>query len=511
MIKQKSKSIIIIGGGVSGLAAGIYAQMNGYDTKIFEMHSIPGGLSTAWKRKGYNFDGGMDWIVGIDPKMQEHSIWRELGALKGKNVAFYDDLFQIETSKGDICTFYADPAKLKSELFKFTDDDEDKKKIKHLCKSVKRFSKSPSFSYKKPENLYGPLDKLSIFIKFFPYMGILTKYNALMIKDYANSFNDHRLREIISYIFYNPDIEYSVFPPLFTLSNMYNKNAGYPEGGAYGLSKSLETRYKEFGGEIYYKKYVKNIIIEDDKAKGIVLEDGSELYADIIISSCDGRTTIYDLLGGKYLDENIKGMYENARVHPSMVKVFLGVDMDFNDEPHSKIYLRDEPIDILGTISKEQKSILIRHYCHTEPSYSPKGKSVLTSFFVANYDEWKELSKDRQAYKDEKDKIANIVIKQLETVYPNIREKIEVIDVSTPVTIERYTKNYKGSIMGWIATSEVDVWSKQVGINIPGLDNFYMIGQWVSYGGLIRVACCGRYAIQTQCSKDNKKFRTVLD
>ena len=52
------ESVIIIGAGIAGLAMGCYAQMNGYRTRIFEMHHQPGGLCTSWKRKGYTFDGG---------------------------------------------------------------------------------------------------------------------------------------------------------------------------------------------------------------------------------------------------------------------------------------------------------------------------------------------------------------------------------------------------------------------------------------------------------------------
>src|SRR3989304_2375133 len=53
----KTQSIIIIGAGIAGLSAGCYGQMNGYKTRIFELHDKPGGLCTAWKRKGYTFDG----------------------------------------------------------------------------------------------------------------------------------------------------------------------------------------------------------------------------------------------------------------------------------------------------------------------------------------------------------------------------------------------------------------------------------------------------------------------
>ena len=54
---MKNQSIIIIGAGLAGLSAGIYAQMNGYQSQIFEMHNLPGGLCTAWKRKEYIIDG----------------------------------------------------------------------------------------------------------------------------------------------------------------------------------------------------------------------------------------------------------------------------------------------------------------------------------------------------------------------------------------------------------------------------------------------------------------------
>jgi phytoene dehydrogenase-like protein len=47
------RKIIIVGGGIAGLSAGVYGQKYGYDTEIYEMHTIPGGQCTAWERKGY--------------------------------------------------------------------------------------------------------------------------------------------------------------------------------------------------------------------------------------------------------------------------------------------------------------------------------------------------------------------------------------------------------------------------------------------------------------------------
>lgn len=54
--------VAIIGAGVAGLSAGCYAQLNGLQSEIFELHGIPGGLCTSWERKGYLFDGSIRYL-----------------------------------------------------------------------------------------------------------------------------------------------------------------------------------------------------------------------------------------------------------------------------------------------------------------------------------------------------------------------------------------------------------------------------------------------------------------
>ena len=88
------KSIIIIGGGLTGLAAGCYGRMNGYRTSIFEMHSTAGGVCTGWKRKGYTIDGAMNWLLGTKPGTEYYRLWEEVGAAQQWQV--YDhDLFVL--------------------------------------------------------------------------------------------------------------------------------------------------------------------------------------------------------------------------------------------------------------------------------------------------------------------------------------------------------------------------------------------------------------------------------
>jgi len=88
--RSTGKSVIIIGAGIAGLAAGCYAQMNGYRSQIFEMHDLPGGLCTAWERRGYIFDGCIHTLLGSGPGQPYHRMWEELGAIQGRRMIHHD-------------------------------------------------------------------------------------------------------------------------------------------------------------------------------------------------------------------------------------------------------------------------------------------------------------------------------------------------------------------------------------------------------------------------------------
>lgn len=75
------KKIIIIGSGVAGISAGIYARLKGYKTVIYEMHSTCGGECTGWDRKGFHFDGCIHWLIGSKPGTNMNKLWNKVGAL----------------------------------------------------------------------------------------------------------------------------------------------------------------------------------------------------------------------------------------------------------------------------------------------------------------------------------------------------------------------------------------------------------------------------------------------
>jgi len=120
---MKNQSIIIIGAGFAGLSAGIYAQMNGYQSQIFEMHNLPGGLCTAWKRKGYTIDGCVHWLVGTSPQSEMHHYWKEVGVIPGRKFIDLEEFMRYETSDGRTLILYSDVDRLEQHLLEFSPQD----------------------------------------------------------------------------------------------------------------------------------------------------------------------------------------------------------------------------------------------------------------------------------------------------------------------------------------------------------------------------------------------------
>jgi len=495
-----NKSIIIIGAGIAGLSAGCYARMNGYRSTIFELHDQPGGLCTSWKRKGYTIDGCIHWLVGSRLNTYLYKIWEELGALSGKKIVDYQEYGRFVGDDGREFIVYTDINRLVKHMHKLSPQDA------HIINSMGKVLHSLTLLDQPMEEKKGVAKlfaTISGFFRILPAVMALVKYSKTSVQDYAKRFQDPFLREAFPKLFLDsPD-----FPLLFillTLSWMHQRDAGYPVGGSLAFARAIERRYLSMGGEMRYKSRVERILVENNRAVGVRLTDGKEYRADIVISAADGHSTIFDMLDGKYVDDKILGYYKDFTPFPPLIQVALGVGRDLSNTPHFVDFPLVEPLIIAG---QAHRRLRYKHYCF-DPTLAPAGKSVVIFLLPTKYEYWKELSADRRryrAYRAEKKQVASAVIAQLETRFPGISKDVEMVDVATPVTYERYTANWRGSFEGWlITTKNLRV---KMPIVLPGLSNFYMAGQWVNPGGgLPPSAMSGKKVIKAICKREGKKF-----
>lgn len=499
------KKINIIGAGISGLTAGCYLQMNGYETEIFELHNLPGGLCTTWKVGDYNFDGCIHWLVGSNPEDNFYKLWNELVDMKKINFVYHTSYSRVYGKDGQYIDIFNDIDKLEKELIQKA--PEDKAIILSFIKSIRKF-----IPFENPIDVAPEVAGLSLKLKqlfyYLPYLNQFNKWMKIKSKDFAAKCKNPLLQNMFEN-FFEPDM--SMIFVIFSMSWFAKKAAGYPVGGSLAFAKQIENRYTSLGGKINYHSRVEKINTEiiNNKliATGITLSDGSVRNADITISAADGYYTIYKMLDGKFVSDKINKRYQTALTFSSYIQVSLGINRLFDKELHIQYIYPEKAIVIDDKTIAEQLGIHIFNY---DTTMAPKGKTVINSLILTdNYQYWVDLKKNNLIkYKAEKERIAKEVIAAIDKHIGNIAENIEVIDVSTPSTVIRYTNNWKGSFEGWILTPETGFMSFER--ELPGLQNFYMAGQWVEPGGgLPGALLSGRNVTQLICKRDKKKFITT--
>lgn len=500
---NNEESILIIGGGFAGLAAGIYAQMNGYKTQIFEMHTLPGGLCTSWKRKGYTIDGCIHWLVGSSPKSGMYNLWEEVGIAKGLEIINIDEYITFEGSDGRKLVFYTDIDRLEKHLLGFSPKDE--APIREFIAGIRM-----CLHFDSPSRHESKLQKLRKGFK----IGYLFAINGRKMKrwmkisniEFSERFQDPLLCDAFREMWLPG---FSMFFMLFTFAYLHNKNAGYPLGGSMPMSINMAKRYEELGGVIHYGCKVEKILTGNSHVTGIRLENGEEHFANRVISAADGYNTLFIMLDGKYGNAKTFEPYEKWEAFPALLYVGIGVKQTFGHIPYSvsgTYYKLKEPVKIGES---ERKAIHFHIYNH-DPSLAPEGKTTIVAMMHGDYYYWKNLAQGTKAYNEAKKEVGNSVAGLLNEFLPGLSENIEMIDVATPVTFERYTGNWKGSFEGWQITPENSgVLLKKMSQTLPGLKNFYLCGQWVEPGGgLPTSVMSGRRLIKSICREDKKKFTT---
>ena len=493
-----AKKIVIIGGGVAGLSAGIYAKLNGFDTEIIEMHSVTGGQCTAWDRKGYRFDYCLHWLVGTR-EGPFNDLWRETNVLNDNvEIINHDVQTKVFTGNGREFILYADLNKWEKYLYKLA--PEDTKRIKKMCTDMRKSGVLRPFSDPPGIRKFG--QTITAMFNMIPIMILYLKFGRKSCDEYFRKlgFTNKFLRDTFNNIYGCRDFSALGFIMMFAWFNQ--KNAGYLVGGSLPLAMRMTNRYLDLGGKLRLKSMANKIVVENSIAKGVILSDGTEIKADYVISAADGHSTIYNMLEGKYLNKNISNAYDNWELFTPIVQVSFGINKTIDSEAPAEMWIiKDKKIGMTNT----KNGYYIMNYSF-DPTMAPKGKSVIVIRFDSPWELWKDI--DKIEYIKEKEKIKQDAKAILENRYPGISGNIEVCDVATPLTDVKYTGVWKGSYEGFMPSSK-NLFNN-LNPTIPGLKKFYMAGQWLfPGGGLPPAGQSGKWVIQYICKEERITFKAI--
>jgi phytoene dehydrogenase-like protein len=495
------KKLIVIGAGTAGLTAGIYAARSGYQVQLLEMDSTPGGLCTSWRRDGYRFDASSAGLAGTSPDAPIHHLWEDLGVFDYCPLYDPEDFGSILGPDGQVITIYTDIDRLEGHLLEAFPTD---RTVIGEFGSALRSATRLDIPYRAKQGLPGMVEGIAQTASSLRSLPLLLKYGRLTLRQLT-----HRLRDPFCFQVFNnlvhfggPDVP--LLTVLLPLAYSHRHATGIPVHGWLSFARALERRFRELGGEVRYGSRVEALRRVDGRVSGVVLAGGGEDEADLVLSAVDGRFTRSVLLGET--EDNVDRSYRAEGLSDQPVQVNLGVARDPSSAAGSMTYLLDDGPSVAG---RRQWKVTLHTNRH-DPGAAPEGKSAVTAFLESDYGFWRALHADSAAYDAEKQACAQLVIDAAEKHEPGFASKVEVIDVSTPITRERYTGNWMGAMQARKPDASMIKAMTQGSprYDYPGLEGFWMAGQWVeSWGGITTAARSGRNAIQRLCKRDGVPFR----
>ena len=416
---------IVIGAGMSGLAAGIRLAMFDKKVLILEKHSIPGGLNSYYQRRNFDKGGIRQFDVGL------HALTNFIK--KGeKGKPFSKLLKQLRLSYDDfkLCPQTFSKIHFPEVELKFSND----------------FQMLQTEVHEKFPREIDNFNKLVEMIRNFNELDLNLNYQSSR-QVLKQVISDDLLLEMLlcPLLIYGSawedDMDFAQFVIMF--KSLYFEGFSRPEGGVRTIISLLMKKLEELGAEIRFRTAVSEIITKEGEAVG-VRSGGEEFFAPVILSSM--------------------GLPETVKATPALENKFtprVGA-MTFLES----IFVFDKKVEIEDTIIfyNNAKNYAYRPaenffddrsavVCFPDnyERHHREGEGTVRVTFMANYHHWRELARDQ--YDSKKEEVAASALKLVKKLNPNFDGKLLFKDIFSPMTIERYTWHLNGTVYGSIDKS----------------------------------------------------------
>lgn len=484
------KKAVIIGGGIAGLSAGIYAQQKGYRTEIYEKNPMPGGECTGWNRQGYHIDNCIHWLTGSRKEDDLYSIWKDVGVLDDSIALYREDYTYKLEMDGKTLHFWRDLEKARAEFLHFA--PEDSAQINKFFDSVKLAEcvRVPSKKAQADMNLF---DLMKFGMPMKDMSKVMKEYGQETVAELANRFTNPHVKAMMGKYFQQNFLAYTLITSYAFLTS---GTGAIPMGGSVGIVSRMVKKYEDLGGRIFTNKPAEKVNIVNGKAQSVTLADGSTIPCDYVICATDTAVTFSKLLPETYMPKNLKTMYRETKGY----RLSSGFNVSFG-------VVGAEPCAVKGATIFPCESFKVgrrtcdfmgtRMYDYDDALF-PAHKRVIQCNFLQDeedYAYWQDLYKNKERYNAEKKRIAQDVQARIEKQYPELAGRLTLLCTYSPCTFTKWCGAYKGAYMSFYEQKGYKALT--VKNTVKGLSNVILAGQWTAMNGGLPVAVTsGKFAAQ---------------
>lgn len=482
------KSLAIIGGGVSGLTAGIYACQAGFDTTIYEKNAMLGGECTGWNRQGYHIDNCVHFLLGCDNEGELSNMWRNAGVLSEEVSLYFEPYFYRMEMEGVTLHLWRDLERARAEFLEIA--PEDAKELNLFFDCVKGAECIQPSCEASPAHM-NPFEWMKMVMKMMPAGRANKEYAKQSVEEFASRFQNPFVHAMMRN-YYSKD-----FPALtFVVSYAFytSHSAAIPEGGSVGMVQRMKDRFEALGGKIQLRAKVCQVEMAERRLEQLTLENQMQVKADAYIWAADPYPLFYKLLRPRYMDATLRSMYERPQKYSpiSGYQAAFGITTDEDLElPEGSVIFPCETYKVAG----EPHGFCGMRIYDYDASLFPKDKRVIQCNILQdakNYEYWDRL--DRDSYQKEKLRIAEDLMQRIETQYPQLRDKLLLLSTYSPTTFQKWCHAYKGGYMSFTPLKGFQ--NKYVKSTIQGISNLFLASQWIQTGGGLPIAAAsGKFAV----------------
>ena len=485
-----SHKVLIVGAGPGGMATAMRLASAGYQVEIYEAVDRVGGRMRGLELDQYHFDTGPTIL-------QVPRVYHELFSSCGLKFDDYIKLTRLDPNTrisfwdGTHLDLTSNLPAFKEQLARFGADlpaSFDRWYIEHISKNKIGYGPYLGSPVRSPLGYLRP-DEIVAALPFRPWESLYDHFKGF--------FSDERLVYAMGYqakyLGMHPTACSSVFS-LVTFLEFY-EGIWHPEGGFRGLARALARACADLGITIHLNRPVRQVIVENGKARGLIMADGEQIMADAVVLNADFGHAVQNLLPaharGRYTDRKLSRMQFSC----STFMLYLGVDRRWDHLPHHQLYLsgnirRHDPMWAKSAVlDEEDPSFYVCNPTIVDPANAPAGHSTLFVLVpVPNTAYEVDWAAKKRPYRD-------LILKQLSKLgYEDVEKHIVAEHCYTAETWRDEHRTHLGAVFNLIHS-----WS-QLGplrphIRADGVGSLYWIGGAVHPGsGLMTIMEAARSA-----------------
>ncbi len=494
---------IVIGSGIGGLCCGALLARYGYRVTVCESHTIPGGAAHSFERDGFTFDSGPSLYSGMSYRGSTNPLRHVLDAVgEGDTVTWANyNTWGVRIPEGDFDTTVGNDQFV--DVLKTLRGENAVREWRRLQEVMVPLGKAATAL--PPAALRLDLGALQTVA---PYGWNLLR-NALALTQSSQPFStvldrtttDPFIRNWMNMLCFLlsglPAEGTSTAEMAFMFAEWYRPGVtlDYPIGGGGAVVDALVRGLEKHGGTLRLGAHVKEILVEGGQATGVLLRSGERLKASTVISNASIWDTL-KLVPEGALSQAFVEERQATPACPSFLHLHLGIDGAELPDNLACHYITVEDWD--RGIDAPQNLIVMSIPTVLDPSLAPPGKHTIHVYTPATepYELWQGCDRRSAEYAELKKTRAAPLWRALERIIPDVRQRVEVELVGTPLTHERFLRCHRGSYGPAISVEN----GLFPGPKTP-LDGLFCVGGSTFPGiGLPAVAACGLITANTLAS-----------